>query len=598
MKSGYLAQLTPMTLEIIHRIEHTLKKPKAKSKKFKHKKGRRPKKPAARDPRDETLRRSAQQAREICPRWKEEESKLEYRRDVLPVVNFLFAALDHELSKPVVSEIQFKWETQLLEGIDDILSGGENHLDLAFARTRLKCCQVLCAITQQQHDVYALGVLLRGALTEHCDRVDERCQHLQFLDKLAAYGMAWMSSRDWKIEEREKIGEMTDAIASKMMSVYDSLPSTLQETDGNIADIRGAVVTRVIDVILFLAKNHPDSHSIKMVKPLLEQLRLLLGKHVSASPSELNCLHVLNAVESFLKTFSTGANEELNSLLIHLVEVFVPETMGSLVVDRRQSFLVEYKPGKEHKHQQQPPTLNVADHDDSAGKPGVKPLFPVGRKISDDLAEDNKNNKDLLRELQETEAEIKVRQDTVQRRHQQLIQQLEKYEKGKMKFDQTQKAQDFEVKELTEQNEWLKTQIADAEHQGSLLQQAQRELAEKLQQSKTEGEQRIAEQQRQTDRWGQQVRERQMSLSSVLSENRRLRTQMAESQPLVQSLEQELKQMQKELTAAQKQIAQQTMEIKCDQTAASKKLESLQREIARWRALQPVTTVTPWPRTR
>lgn len=594
MKKDRLAALIPRVLEAVEKIEDELEQ------KGGSKKSRRKKQFAAQQTQNrqnQQIRQFAQEARRACQHWIDE-SKTILPKDVGPVVEFFLIAIAHVIAQKIISETFFKREKALLDLIDDIVACCDDQADLVYIRLRSKYYRTLMYITQQGNEVATIVSCLKEIVAFDCDQLNHRCKQIHLLNTLCVGCVTWMRGAEREPGVQDTLSAVAHQMMHKMMDVYTSLPSSsLCLPHWDRVSVYSNIVMHAVDLALYHCieiTRDPKKESLyrNRVENLMSRLHTFLDSYRQLIPHEKDCLSTLSRIVDFLK-IPGFKNHWLRTPLLKIAENFAPYSTGSQVLAYRVAIATFRKPTVENQLRVvddkstimveiEKITSTLPDTVDSREKRQAPP--PVEEKKTTDLLREQ--NETLQQQLRETEQVTKNQHKALIRKNKRLTQQMKKWEKEKTEFDQSLKTKKAETKVLTNQNAQLKTQLAEIKQQKVELEQARAALAAELSQVTAEREQQKIERQQRESTWGERLRERQTAFHSVSAENRRLRVQITDSQSTVKELDKALKQ-----TAAQLvQITRQASDSACDNTAVSKKIQALQQEIGRLRALLSAQT--------
>ena len=199
----------------------------------------------------------------------------------------------------------------------------------------------------------------------------------------------------------------------------------------------------------------------------------------------------------------------------------------------------------------------------------------------------SEENDMLRRQLQEAQQAAKKQRKALARKNKILTKRLETQEKERATWQPLLSVKDRELKTLSNDSTQLETQLTEVEQQKTRLREQHTALSgEKRLAVEEQQRLEVAQQQQKVD-CGQRLREQQTTLDSGIEKNRQLNSQVADNQPKAKALEGELKRTQSQLADLRQHITQLAVDRRCDQTATQRKMEALQKEVARLRALLP-----------
>jgi hypothetical protein len=575
IKTAHLAALAPQVLKVIEKID-TVAEPKAGSEKTL-------KERSLTGPVEQKslIRERAQTARKVCESWLEESSFCS-AEDMLVVINFLLKRIAHWIVAEISPDI-FQQQKQLLDLIDQILAGNNPHSDLTFVQFHSKYYRALCYMTQQRDHIDDIVVHGNATLAFHCDTISDRCKQIQALDSLCLSGLAWIDELSLKAEEYDKMLELVSDLTQEIAHIYESIPASASSPGWNPVEMHSNLVVRTMTIVLHHFKiplytpktAHFYHHHIEK---LLTRLQAAMNKH-AYKPQEKESLRVLTMVIHILQK-SDKQNYLWQVQLIQIAEKFVPDTIGSQVLAYQIMIATFKSPLKMKGNPSVPPK----------GRPTSLPKM-ADKKEDNRLTEDNEK---LRRQIQEVQQAAKQQHKALVKKSKKLAKCLEKQTQETTAREQLLTIKEMELKPLVDQSTRLKTELTETQHRGALLMQQQVKLSkEKRLALEEQKRQEVTQQERETG-WNQQIREQKTTLDSVLEQNRQFKIQMTDNQHTAKALEVELKRTQIQLGDARKQMSQQALDKKCDETAKFRKIESLQSEVERLRALLPPEPTPGW----
>jgi hypothetical protein len=582
MTTAHLAALVPRLLKIIQKTD-TVTEPKAGS--VKSLKGQSLMEPAEQK---YSLRPRAQAARKVCESWLDKSSLCRID-DLLVVIDFLLKSVAHLIARGDISADIFQQEKQLLDLIDRILAGSNHHSDLTFVQFHSRYYRALCYMTQQRDHIDDIVAHGNATLAFHCDTVPDRCKQIQALDSLCLSGLAWIDDLPLKADQYDKMLELVSDLVQTVADIYESIPASASLPGWNPVEMHSNLVVRTMTIVLHHFKiplytpqtAHFYHHHIEK---LLTRLQAAMNKHTH-KPQEKECLRVLTIVIDILRKFDKQ-NYPWQVQLIQVTEKFVPATIGSQVL-AHQIMIASFKKFSP-RMSGTPSAPRIESKSVNPSAPPTKcptPLPKLADKKEDNhLAEDNEK---LRRQIQEVQQAAKKQRKTLAKKSKQLSKRLEKQTQEKTAFEQLLSTKEMELKQLTRESTQLKTELTEVQHRETLLMQQQVKLSEEKRLALEKQTRREVTQQERETSWKQQIREQKTASESLIEQNRQFKTQVADNQRTAKALEVELKRTQTQLDDASKQMSRQALDRKCDETAKSRKIESLQNEVERLRTLLP-----------
>jgi hypothetical protein len=538
------------------------------------------------------IRQRAQAAGKICESWLESGSSVYSIDDALVVIDFLLKKVAHWIAGEEIRSDIFQQEKQLLDLIDRILADDNPHSDLTFVQFHSRYYRALCYMTQHRDHIDDIVMHGNATLAFHCDKVSDRCKQIRALYSLVLSGLARIDELSLKANECDKMLVLVGNLAQEVADVYESIPASASLPSWNPIEMYSNLVVSTMTLLL----NHfkpalytPETADLYhyRIEKLLTRLQTAMNKH-AYKPQEKECLKVLNIVINILQKFGTQ-NELWQVQLIQIAENFVPDTIGPQVLGH-QIMIASFKksPSRMKGNSSTPPVESKSESLSTPPKECLISLPKMADKKEDlRLAEENEK---LRRQLQQAQQAAKKQRKTLTLKNKKLDKRLEKQKQEKTVYEQLLSITAMELKQLVKESTQLKTQLTEAQHRKTLLEQQQVALSEETRLALEAQKRREVAQREQEADWGRQLREQQSTLDSVIRQNQPFKMQVADNQHVAETLEVELKRTQMQLNNANKQMSQQTLDRKCDETAKSRKIESLQNEVERLRSLLPEPT--------
>jgi hypothetical protein len=581
IKTAHLAALAPRVLTVIEKID-TVAEPKAGSEQT-------PQKQSLPEPVEQKylIRERAQAVRKVCESWLDESSLCSVE-NMLVVINFLLKRVAHWIVAEISPDI-FQQQKQLLDLIDQILAGNNHHSDLTFVQFHSKYYRALCYMTQQRDHIDDIVAHGNATLAFHCDTVPDRCMQIQALDSLCLSGLAWIDELPLKADEYDKMLELVSDLVQTAADIYESIPASASLPGWNPVEMHSNLVVRTMAIVLhhfkiplYTPKTADFYHH--HIEKLLTRLQAVMNKH-AYPPQEKVCLKVLTMAISILQKFDQQ-NDPWQVQLIQIAEKFVPDPVGYQVL-AYQIMIASFKKSPLKMRGNPSAPLIESKSETPSVPPTERPTsLPklADKKENNRLAEDNEK---LLRQIQEVQQAAKKQRKALVKKSKKLTKQLEKQTQEKTECEQLLNTKDMELKQLAGESLRLKTELTETQHRGTLLMQQQAKLSEEKRLALEEQQQREVTQQERETGWNQQIREQKTAVDGVIEQNRQFKIQVADNQQSAKTLEMELKRTQIQLDDASKQMSHQSLDKKCDETAKFRKIESLQNEVERLRALLP-----------
>ncbi|MBS0349778.1 MAG: hypothetical protein JSR33_01085 [Proteobacteria bacterium] len=293
-----------------------------------------------------SIRQLAQVAEKICESWLNGSSAYSVD-DVLSVINFLLKKVSHWIAQEEIRVDIFQQEKQLLDLIDQILASNNPHSDLTFAQFHSRYYRALCYMTQQRDHIDDIVTHSNATLAFHCDKVSERSKQIQTLYSLGLSGLAWIDERPLKANECDKMLVFVNNLVQKIADIYESIPISASSPGWDPVEVYSNLVVGTMTVLLCHFK--PALYTPKTadlyhyrIEKLLTRLQALMDKYPYKLP-EKECLKVLNMVTNILQKFDSQ-NQLWQVQLIQIAENFVPDRIGPQVLGH-QIMIASFKKG-------------------------------------------------------------------------------------------------------------------------------------------------------------------------------------------------------------------------------------------------------------
>ncbi len=575
MKSNRLAALVPVVLEAIGKIEQEWEQKQEGEQKTKMKS--KPEPPDGKElstapiERDEKIREGTHQARAVCQLW-EDKSKILSQDDVWPVMNLLVKVVAAWFSRPEKNERVFIQEKNLLDLMDQILTGWEDHHPVCpFQRIYVQYYRSLCYMKEVGDDFATVEAELRKTLAIRCDTAEDRYQQIQLLNSLYLNSVRWLGQSHWKESQRDKIAAFICDFVLEMAGLYEKIAVIPAPSHWDLSTLYGDLVGHILDILIHHYAMRIDSieiaeHYLSRMGELMVRLCYLLDFRSQVKPSEETGLQVAILVVEFLETVKKQEHHEFRDWIIHVAEDFL-SPMRSAKILGYQILIASFKPSVK-----KIPLSNE-----------ICPSFQCDEKYSVISPRDEKNQpiERHCQQIKEIKQAAKKREKNLTRKNKRLRQRLEQLKVDSVEWDSVLKKGETRIADLTNENAELASRLADQLRQNTALEQTRVELTESLRCTTADQQQREAEQIHQTERQQAQRREQETALTGALTENGPLRIQAAEVQALLEKRQAEVEQAKCQLEEARRQIDRQTVERQQHKDQVFAQVQALQEELNR-----------------